>query len=347
MNHLLPIAAFFCLIGTPLRGADFYITNPVKHFGACDGSDGVACGKDYFVGASDENNVLRLFGTADDSVGKPLLDLNEWLGTTPKTINGRITFEECDIEGAARIANRIYWIGSHGRTTNGNKRKERQVFFATDIHGESETAKLTFVGQPYTCLLDDLLADRELKRLNLAEAIGTLDKDPTRAPKEKGALNIESVCSEGNILLIGFRNPIPEDKALIVPLMNPARVVEDGERARLGKPILIDLGGLGIRDMVWWRDRFLIIAGDYRSDSDRDARASRLFLWKGDANPPEALNVSMRGLNPEGAIVFGEGSTARLLLLSDDGSLKIDGIEQKKLYDPRRFFRSVWLESSK
>jgi hypothetical protein len=58
----------------------FTVTMPVKHAGAQDGSAGIAIGQDHFIGASDENNVLRLYTSDDAEAGKELLDLNPLLG---------------------------------------------------------------------------------------------------------------------------------------------------------------------------------------------------------------------------------------------------------------------------
>ena len=60
-------------------------------------------------------------------------------------------------------------------------------------------------------------------------------------------------------LRIGFRNPKNEDKdALLVPLLNPAEIIKKGARAKFGDPLLLNLGGLGVRDMVacerWFPD---------------------------------------------------------------------------------------------
>ena len=40
---------------------------------------------------------------------------------------------ESDIEGAARLGGRIYWITSHGRSKKGKRRSNRYRLFATDI----------------------------------------------------------------------------------------------------------------------------------------------------------------------------------------------------------------------
>ena len=75
-------------------------------------------------------------------------------------------------------------------------------------------------GKSYTQLvLRDMLEDPKLAQFDLKTA-------ETITPKEPGGLNIEGLTStpEG-ALLIGFRNPIPEGKALLIPLKNPLDLV--------------------------------------------------------------------------------------------------------------------------
>src|SRR5262245_41375317 len=88
-----------------LWSADFQLRQPVKHPGAPDGSAGVASGTSHFIDACDEDNFLRLYPSDTDAGPKVLLDLNQLLGFSKE--NGK--FKECDLEGAARIGDRIYW----------------------------------------------------------------------------------------------------------------------------------------------------------------------------------------------------------------------------------------------
>src|SRR5947208_11652834 len=91
-----------------LQASNLSILKPIEHFGASDGSAAMACGGQYFVGATDENNGLRLYSVDDGSTGLVLLDLNPPLGIKPKMKDGKEKFDECDLEGAARIGDRIY-----------------------------------------------------------------------------------------------------------------------------------------------------------------------------------------------------------------------------------------------
>jgi hypothetical protein len=138
-----------------------------------------------------------------------------------------------------------------------------------------------------------------------------------------------------------------QDCALIIPILNSEAVVLGKESARFGKPILLDLGGLGIRDMARWGDEFLIIAGDYRDRFDSDARPSRLFRWKGgEHDEPEDLQVDFKDLNPESIAVLSGGTGPGVLLLSDDGKMPIDGKLNEELPESEQSFRGAWLQVS-
>lgn len=163
-----------------------------------------------------------------------LAALGAFLGTAPD--------KESDLEGAAAIGSRIDWISSHGRNKGGKLREERHRFFATEVDTRTVPPSLRPIGSPYTRLLDDLLSADALKRYRLKDAA-------QRAPEAAGGFNIEGLAATADgKLLIGLRNPLVAGRALLVPLENPEAVV-NGEAARIGTPILLDLGGRGVRSI--------------------------------------------------------------------------------------------------
>ena len=190
----------------------------------CDASAAVALDADHFVVANDERNTLRIYKRGQPDPVKSV-ELSGFLGTNEK--------KESDLEGAARIGTRVYWISSHGRNKDGELQERRRRFFATEITSEAGIPTVTPVGNaPYKELLADLAAAQQLAVYDLAKA-------SEKAPEAAGGLNIEGLAAmpDGK-LLIGFRNPIPGNKALIVPLENPDDVV--GAR-RLGSEIRFKL----------------------------------------------------------------------------------------------------------
>jgi len=302
------------------------LIRPARYFGMCDASGAVAVSSNLFIVASDEDNILRLYRV--DQPGRPVkeFDCNAFLELQGKSL-------EADLEGAARIGNRAYWIGSHGRNINGKERFNRHRFFATDIAMSDGEVSLTPVGRPCKTLLEDLLRDARFARFHLDEA-------SRRTPKAPKALNIEGLAAtpEGH-LLIGLRNPIPAGKALLIPLLNPNEVIE-GTPARFGSAIQLDLGRLGIRDIAWHEGTYVIIAGSYHGGGH-----FRLFRWAGPGARPELLRVDhLNEFHPEALVIYPDRGLREFQVLSDDGTVLINGCPCKALKDHnRQAFRSFWV----
>ncbi len=294
--------------------------------GTCDASGAVELSDGRFLVGDDENNVLRVYDSHQG--GRPVrtFDLSPALGLPP---GKKQQSPETDIEAATAIPPLAFWLTSHGRRSSGQADANRLRFFATRQAADGQALQLE--GKPYTRLLDDLLAAPRLQAYGLAEAAG-------RAPKQEGGFNLEgmTVREDGKSFLIGFRNPRPENKALAVTLLNPVEMV-NGEPAKLGPVVLLDLGGQGIRSMTRWRGRYLIIGG-----SPSGNEGSRLFVWDGTAEKPTPVEgADFTGLNPEAFVSY--ENEDKILVLSDDGTHKIDGVECKRLKDPtRKRFRGVW-----
>ncbi len=303
-------------------------SGPLVHQGANDASAAAWVGANLFATASDEEMVLRLY--SGDRSGPPVyeVDLTAFLELGAKA-------NEPDIEAAARVGDRVYWIGSHSADEQGRAHPDRQRFFATDVRWDGGKPKLDPVGRPYRRLLEDLAEAPELARYDLGRAA-------RRGPEATGGLNVEGLCEgPGGGLLIGFRNPVPGGKALLVPLLNPAEVVQ-GRRSRLGEAVELALGGYGIRDIVWTGEGYWILAGSFSGSGK-----IKLYWWAGGSALPELMEgVSLKGLKPEALAWAPERSGARLLVTSDDGKRKLDGQRAKDVADRSRWsFRSLWVEA--
>jgi hypothetical protein len=314
--HTMPIAllaACAVALSAPVRGQEISSYRMI-----CDASAAVALDAEHFVVADDEHNVLQIYKRGTPApVGE--VPLAKFLGTKKK---------ESDLEGAAAIGKRIYWISSHGRNKDGEVQERRYRFFATELK-PGKTPRVKPVGQAYTGLLDDLLLERALVQYGL-------DAASQRAPEAVGGLNIEGLAAtlEGDIL-IGFRNPLTAaGRALIVPLKNPKGVV-NGKKAKFGVPIELDLDGRGIRSIEWIDGRYLIVAGPTADDG-----TFALFRWSGNpSDAPAAARVDLKELRPEA--LFAVPGTGEVQLLSDDGGVKTDGVECKDLAPAKRSFRSL------
>lgn len=322
------LAAALLWLASPhlLRAADGEMKT---FFGMCDASAAVALEYGFFAVGDDEGNVLRVYHSRAGEMPVQTLELSKFLGVSGKE-------EEADIEGAARIGQKAFWITSHGRNFDGKERPSRQKFFATSILATNGTVSLAPFGQPYNRLLADLCAEPRLKRFNLAAA-------SRRAPKSPGGLNIEGLAatSDGH-LLIGFRNPLPRGQALVVPLLNPDEMVKGG-KAKLGEPVLLPLGGKGIRSIDEWHGQFLVVAGSFEGGGRSD-----LYLWNGDTAKPELMRRPYHGqFNPEALAAFPALGEDELLIISDDGNVMIAGKPCKKLTDPmQKRFRAELVPGS-
>jgi len=288
----------------------------------CDASAAVQLNGDLFAAANDEDNLLRFYRLSQP--GRPLgsFNLNPFLFGSKRG-------GETDLEAAARVGDRVYWITSHGRNKAGESDPNRRKFFALDIERHGRDATLKPVGRVYTELLTDLLHEPSLARFDLATAA-------ERAPKAEGGLNIEALTdAPDGSLLIGFRNPIPQGRALVVPLLNPALVIT-GARPQFGEPALLDLGGLGLRGMGSVAGGYYLIAGP----ADQEG-SSQMFWWPGGNTQPQRCDgMSLQGFNPEAICFHDDTNRTDYVILSDDGTRKVDGKDCKKLPKRERQFRA-------
>lgn len=315
LARLLPLTLVLIAF-VAAQAADLRI---MTYQGHCDASAASSLDAMHFVVGNDEGDTLYVYRRGDKAAVNSV-DLSSFL----RTKRG----EESDIEGAAAIGQRIYWITSHGRNSKGKFQPSRHRFFATDVVG-GQPPGVVPVGEPYANLLRDMEKAENLKTYKLREA--------ARLPAEaKGGLNIEGLAAtpEGT-LLIGFRNPLPHQQALIIPLLNPAELIA-GKTGRFGTPVELDLGRRGIRSIEQFGTGYLIVAGPTADIGD-----FALFSWSGrasdKANP--LAGVALKDLRPEALFSVTEGKEAQLL--SDDGGIVIRGMECKKLPIGDQVFRGL------
>ncbi len=290
--------------------------------GMCDASAAVAFGENEFVVANDEDNDLRVFDP-----GKP--DAPQFLKLSE--IYKDVIFDgddlEIDLEGAAQIGDRIFWIGSHSTSKNGKFRAARHRLFAVQMSRDaSGKYNAVTAGQIYTNLIADLEKDARFNDFKLKEAKAI-------KPKDSGGLSIEGLAAapDGS-LLIAFRNPLrggqtkdgflTGGKALIVKLLNPTEVIE-GAAARFDALIELDLGGYGIRSLEYNapKKNFFIVAGPYHANEQTPREVNRIYTWSGKPKDAPKLKkkFNLTEYNIEAAF-FLPSSKMNLRLFSDDGT---------------------------
>ncbi|MDP6044011.1 MAG: DUF3616 domain-containing protein [Phycisphaerae bacterium] len=288
---------------------------------ASDASGAVAIDDGALLVADDENNVLRAYRT---NAGSPIfeVDLSAFLeleGDRP----------EVDIEAAARIGNRVYWISSHGRNRNGKWRPNRCRFFATDISSDGDRTVVRPAGRFYAKLAERIMDDPGVRAacpgLPASFHSGKLPAGAREftAPKQRG-LNIEGLCAnaDGDRLYIGLRNPLSAGRSIVIPLLNPSEIIDEAKSPKFGRPMLWDLDSRGIRDMVHSarHGATFILAGP-KGDTGHFA----LYRWSGkiDRQPVfvRKLNFGKPTWRPEALVAIPNSS--ELLILSDDGVMLI------------------------
>lgn len=295
----------------------------------CDASAMIPVGADYFLAANDEDNTLRLF-KRDGGEPAANFKLDALLDVAKPS-------PEVDLEGAARIGDVVYWIGSHGNNKDGKPRPNRHRFFGLRVTGGGADVDVELVGRPATGLLAALAADQRLADCHW-HALTSL------APEQRGAVNIEGLAATpAGTLWIAFRNPVPAGKALLVELTNPAEVLQ-GRPFALGRVARLDLAGGGIRSIEYWpaEQAFLLVRGPYNDDGPFE-----LWRWSGDPaeQPSQLPGGAVAGCTPE-AIAFFPDRPEEVFALSDDGSRDVDGEDCKAAPKKKRHFRAGWLKLS-
>ena len=316
------LAPLFVLVATSAVHSPLIQAQPLvsEYLGTCDASAAVFMGHEQFVVADDEENSLRVYRLEYPEPVKSY-SLDAFAKVDPER-------PEMDIEAATIIGSRIYWITSHGANKNANFRPGRHRFFATDIHFVDGQLSVMPAGVAYSDLLDDLARAPQLQKYRLDEAAHI-------APKDAGGLNIEGLAdTTTGALLLGFRNPTPGGKALIVTIENPSDVIH-GKKPTIGLVAELSLGGNGIRSMERNGDHYLIVAG-----SSGEGSNFHLFRWQGPehtAIPVLVPAVDFEDLHPEALFVSSKG---RVYVLSDDGRRKINDVDCKNLPVEKRRFRA-------
>ena len=221
----------------------------------------------------------------------------------PKKVKKIFKKEIEDIEALTSDGNLIYGITSHS-VSRSNKSKESREKMMMFRYEDGSIADFYLYGD----LKDDLY--KEFSSFFTDSIFSSHD------------INIEGLCSENvnNTLIIGFRSPVVNGKAILIPIENPKEIFTSGAKPIFSKPISLNLNGLGLRDIVYdsEKDGYWIIAG---SSNSRDSKFQLWFLER------ESLKVSFVENHPnigygEGITIVNKDSNAPSLLIVQDNGLK-------------------------
>jgi hypothetical protein len=229
-----------------------------------------------------------------------------------------------DLEGLAiDRAGFVYAITSHSRDEGGDEKKSRERLVRFRIEGHR-------VVKPV--IVDGLKRGMTAVHPVLAAAAKVRDV------KGGGGLNIEAleVSPDQQRLLIGFRSPLHDQRAIIVSVENPAGLFEADEPPRIAAALeVLDLGGHGIRALSYVPSigEYLVVGGPV----SREQAQFDLWLWSGQPGAP-ARRVSVAGLqgleHAEGVSPAVIDGVERIIIVSDDGNRKAGRYAKFLLLDP-------------
>jgi hypothetical protein len=159
-----------------------------------------------------------------------------------------------------------------------------------------------------------------------------------RDVKTAGGLNIEAleISPDQQRILIGFRSPLRDGRALVASVENPSAVFDSDAVPRIG-PLLdeLDLGGHGIRGLAYVPavGGYLVIGGP----TSREPAQFDLWLWSGHQGAP-ARRVTVAGLRgferAEGVSPAILGGKERIVIVSDDGNREAGRFARYLVLDP-------------
>ena len=254
---------------------------------------------------------------ADDSVGSTALTAGLF-----QMFSGFWKLD--DLEGLALDrAGFVYGITSHSRDDDGDEKKAREKLVRFRVKGKRVVDPKVVAG------LKQALTMRHAVLAAAAEV---------REVKASGGLNIEAleISPDQKRLLIGFRSPLRDGRALIASVENPSAIFESDEAPQIA-PLLeeLDLGGHGIRGMSYvpTMGAYLVIGGP----ASREPDDFDLWRWSGEPGAP-AHRVTLPGLRSfgkaEGVSPAIVGGMERIVIVSDDGDRDAGRSASYLLLDP-------------
>ncbi|NTV94405.1 MAG: DUF3616 domain-containing protein [Thiobacillus sp.] len=272
------------------------------------------------VGLYEPSAILQLpdgrFLVVEDEVEHPfsLLEIDpDGKTTTTPLERGWLDFDSGfwkldDLEGlACDPSGRVYAVTSHSRTGEGQEKRARDKLVRFRVEGDRVVERE---------VADGLKAALTTAHTVLAEAAKVRDV------KGAGGLNIEALewAADGDALLVGFRSPLLEGRAVIARVRRPDVLFEGGPPPRIDL-LTLDLDGNGLRGLAWVPALagYLAIAGPVA----REQVPFRVWFWDGQSGA-SARRVTVLGLDgfehAEGICPARIGGRDCLVLVSDDGS---------------------------
>ena len=229
-----------------------------------------------------------------------------------------------DLEGLTiDQAGFVYAITSHSRNECGKQKQSREKLVRFRVVGDR-------VADPK--IVDGLKQALTSRHPVLAAAARLKDA------KTDGGLNIEAmeISPDQKRLLIGFRSPLREDRALIASVENPTAIFDSDEAPQIAPSLdELDLGGNGIRGLTYVAaiGAYLVIGGPV----SREPAAFDLWCWSGEpgARPRRVTVPGLSALGKaEGLCPAVVGGMDRIVVVSDDGKREANHFANFLVLDP-------------
>lgn len=225
-----------------------------------------------------------------------------------KQKSGVVDIDITDIEGASGGADGTFFmITSHSLNKKNQRSDKREQFVQLRLE-DGQSARL--------------LGNRGIREAIIAELL----KIDTGFADRENEINIEGIClSKTGAMLIGLRTPLYKGRAIVLSLLNPYEIVSDHFSAKfLDKPLLLDLGGAGVRAMAYSdsADEYFFV-----SEVETKKKKMRPRLWSWDGKKGHAVvRMDFPGLkqmrNIEGVTFFNADGKNMTLFVCDDGNKK-------------------------
>ena len=229
-----------------------------------------------------------------------------------------------DLEGlAVDRAGFVYAITSHSRDDDGDEKKSREKLVRFRVDG--------------TRVVDPKVAGGLKQALTARHPVLAAAAN-IRDVKTRGGLNIEAleISPDQKRLLLGFRSPLRDGRALIASVENPAAIFESDETPQIAAALEeLDLGGQGIRGLSYVPPvgAYLVVGGP----ASREDAGFDLWLWSGQPGA-RARRVTVPGLQgfkkAEGVSPAVLGGVERIVIVSDDGDKDAGRFASYLVLDP-------------
>ncbi len=288
-----------------------------------------------------DGQVLWVAGDETATVERLVAEDGGWGGQTTFRLADLVDLpgdadEEADVEGLARDGGVLWAVGSHSLRRKRIKDKHdgaRALERLATVEGQANRQVLLRLplqvvdGLPQPVRegaagfglrgkdLRDLLEDDE----HLAPFLPVPGKD--------NGLDVEGIAVRGDRVLLGLRGPVLRGWAVVLEL-RPYVDEDEPDRLRLHeldggrryRKHVLDLAGLGVRDLCPHGDDLLVLAGP---TMDLDGPV-HVFRWHGAMSVDAPTVVRGDALSREVDLPYGEGCDhAEGIGLLDDGSLLV------------------------